>query len=309
MNGWFSRTLWLTGLRVLIDGAWLLAGCTKPAEPTAPRAFTVRGTVREVQADERQVIVSHEEIPGYMAAMTMPFRVKSSHDLAGLAGGDRIRFTLHVTADESWIDGIKKLAATTGPAPGAPAAGSAAAPTPAAPRRLAEVIAGVTFTNELGQTVRWSQFDGQAIGFTFFFTRCPLPEYCPRLAKNFAGASRKLSAMSEAPTNWHLLSLTFDPEFDQPAVLRAYAQAYGADTNRWSFLVTSPEDTVRLAQLFGLNYVREAGTFNHDFRTVILDAPGRLQMIWPVGGDTTDMLVKELLKAARATAEETPPAR
>src|ERR1041384_6344290 len=237
MNGWFSPTWRLARTGVLLACAGLLAGCSKSAGANTPRVFTVSGTGREGQADARQGGGAHEEKPGYMAAMTMPFQAKSSHDLAGLASGDRIRFNLHLNADESWIDRIEKLAAAGGPVPRAPDADPVAKSSLATPRRLAEMIAEVTFTNELGQTVSWSQFDGQAIGLTFFFTRCPLPEFCPRLAKNFAGASRQLAAMPEGPTNWHLVSLTFDPEFDRPAVLRAYAQAYGADTNRWSFLV------------------------------------------------------------------------
>ena len=209
-----------------------------------------------------------------------------------------------MAANESWIESVTK--SNSGEVGAAVPTAPPATPTPA---RLAEVIADIAFTNELGHTVRWSQFDGQAVGFTFFFTRCPLPEYCPRLMKNFAGASRKLAVLSGGPTNWHLLALTFDPEFDQPPVLRAYANAYGANPNRWNFLVTSPENTARIARLFGLNYVKEGGTINHDFRTVIVDALGRVQADWPIGGDTTDMLVAELVKAARATnaAADTPP--
>ena len=93
----------------------------------------------------------------------------------------------------------------------------AGAATNAAPR-LADLVADMVFTNELNQVVRWLDFEGQAIGLTFLFTRCPVPDYCPRLAKNFAAATRKLRALPDAPTNWHLLALTIDPAFDTPAV-------------------------------------------------------------------------------------------
>ena len=75
------------------------------------------------------------------------------------------------------------------------------------------------FTNQLGQAVSLSQFDGQALAITFFFTRCPIPEFCPRLSKNFQDVSQKLATRPGGPTNWHLLSVSFDTEFDTPPVL------------------------------------------------------------------------------------------
>jgi len=278
-----------------------LSGCGKPA----PRSFEVNGVVRELKPDGRTVLIAHDEIRGYMPAMTMPLRARSTNELAGIRAGDAIRFRLVVTAEESWIEGVTKIGSNAPASRGAPerasATATAQAPATNAPPRLADLLADITFTNQSGQPVSWSQFDGQALALTFLFTRCPLPEYCPRLARNFSGASRKLAAMPDAPANWHLIALTFDPEFDSPAVLRAYGQAYGQDTNRWSLLATSPTNTARVAQLFGLNYVREGGTINHDFRTVIIDAAGDVQAVWPIGGDTTDMLVAELTKAARAS--------
>jgi cytochrome oxidase Cu insertion factor (SCO1/SenC/PrrC family) len=90
-------------------------------------------------------------------------------------------------------------------------------------------------------------------------------------------------------------------------VLRAYGNAYGANSNHWSFLVTSPENTARLARLFGLNYAKEGGTINHDFRTAIVDAAGELQTVWPIGGDTTDLIVSKLREAATNAVSKSGP--
>ena len=125
---------------------------------------------------------------------------------------------------------------------------------PASPQnpRLRHPLLSCNFTNELGQPVRLSDFDGQALAITFFFTRCPIPDYCPRLSKNFQEASKKLSqAAPPGPTNWHFLSVTFDPQFDAPPVLKAYAQRYRADPAHWNFLTGSPEKSASLPNCAG----------------------------------------------------------
>ncbi|HEY5915723.1 MAG TPA: SCO family protein [Verrucomicrobiae bacterium] len=160
------------------------------------------------------------------------------------------------------------------------------------------------FTNELGQTVRLNDFKGQALAITFFFTRCPIPQYCPRLSKNFEEASRKLLALPAAPTNWHFLSVTFDPDFDSPAVLKAYSERYPHDPAHWSFLTGAPGQIRELASLSDVQFDRDGPLFNHNFRTLVIDARGRLQMSFPVGGDLSQALVEQVLKAAAGTKEE-----
>jgi len=157
------------------------------------------------------------------------------------------------------------------------------------------------FTNELGQAVSLNGYRGQALAITFFYTRCPLPDYCPRLSKNFQEASQKLAAMPDVPTNWHFISITFDPANDTPAMLKAYGGSYGYDPNHWSFLTGPPDKIGELAKSCGVEYEPDAGTINHNFRTLIVDAAGRLQMIFPTTGNLTDQIVAELVKAAAVT--------
>jgi protein SCO1/2 len=158
------------------------------------------------------------------------------------------------------------------------------------------------FTNELGQPVSLSDFKGQALGITFFFTRCPLPNFCPRLSKNFQEASEKLAAMPGAPKNWHFLSVTFDPQHDTPEVLRRYGEKYHSNPERWNFL-TGPEDKINeLARQSGIEIVHEKdGSVNHNFRTMIIDASGRLQTVFPFGGNLSELIVNEMLRACAAT--------
>jgi protein SCO1/2 len=157
------------------------------------------------------------------------------------------------------------------------------------------------FTNELGHPVSLSDFRGQAIALTFFFTRCPIPEFCPRLSRNFQQVQRKLKAMENAPVNWRLLSVTFDPSHDTPEVLKAYAENYGYDAEHWSFL-TGPKDKIaELARACDVTFDPDNGLFNHNFRTLIIDASNHLQMVFPTSGDISESMVRELIKAAGAT--------
>jgi protein SCO1/2 len=157
------------------------------------------------------------------------------------------------------------------------------------------------FTNELGQAVSLNDFRGQALALTFFYTRCPLPDYCPRLSKNFQEASQKLASLTNAPVNWHFLSISFDPEFDTPEMLKAYGESYQYDSAHWSFLTGPADKIAELARSSGVNYESADGTINHNFRTLVVDASGHLQMVFPTGGNLSDQIAVEVIKAAAVT--------
>ncbi len=225
----------------------------------------VNGVIVELKLGDKSVVIQHEAISNFMAAMTMPFKVKAPEELAGLRGGDIVSFQLHVTETESWIDQIHKTdhvalpekTIETGKIP------------PVSPKNL---LRDYKFTNELGRAVSLNDFRGQALAITFIYTRCPLPEYCPRLSKNFQEASQKLAAMTNAPANWHFLSITFDPEFDSSDRLKTYGESYQYDPAHWSFL-TGPTNEIReLARQSGVEMEPDGYTINHNFRTLIIDA-------------------------------------
>ncbi len=285
----------LLGCGLLAFRNGVVAETSMPAQLGATgRTLLVQGVVKELAADRRTVVIAHEAITNYMPAMTMPFKVKDSTELAGLRTGDSVRFHLKVTDTESWVEGISKIgsAAMRASKPARAAAGEASATRPRHP------LLDYPFTNELGETVRLSDFRGQALGITFFFTRCPVPDYCPRLSKNFEEASQKLSAMPGGPTNWHFLSVTFDPEHDTPAVLKAYGERYQYDPRHWSF-VTGPKEKIgELASASDVKFEPANGFISHNFRTLIIDAAGHLQMVFPTGGNLSDAIVAEILKAA-----------
>src|SRR5439155_20231711 len=190
-------------LSFALAGASLWPGTiTGGAAEQKLRIFEGRGTVREIRPDGMSVVIAHEAISNYMAAMTMPFRVKSTNELAGLRRGDVVNFRLRVSDSESWIDDIRKIGSATNSPLTLTLSPGGGEGTPKTVNVL-EGLSAYTFINEFGRPTNFRDYRGQAIALTFFFTRCPIPDYCPRLTKNFLAASKKLAMTANAQTNWH----------------------------------------------------------------------------------------------------------
>jgi protein SCO1/2 len=146
--------------------------------------------------------------------------------------------------------------------------------------------------------VRFSDFRGKALAFTFFFTRCPLPDYCPRMNNNFKEARALLLSQPNTPTNWQFLCVSFDAEFDKPAHLANYAKMFrGDDEGRWLFASASPDALAELAPRLDLKVAREAGSFSHNLRTVVLDPQGRVHKQFDGNEWTPRQLADALLQA------------
>ena len=267
----------------------------KPAE-SARQVFQVNGVIKEIKIDGRTAVIQHEEIPGYMPAMTMPLKTKGTNELTQLRAGDAVSFRMVVTADEGWIEAVTKTGEAT--VNQSVSLESLRLVRDVELLKVGDLMPEYHFTNELGQPIRLGDFKGQALAFTFIFTRCPFPDFCPRLSGNFAAAYRELTARPGAATNWHLLSLSFDPEHDTPDVLQAYARRYQYDPRRWSFASGALLEIDAITEQFGLGFSRAGASFNHNLRTVVLDAHGRVQKIF-IGNDwKSEELVAELLQAA-----------
>ena len=287
---------WLSLVALILLG---LSGLSCKRE----RVFEVKGIVREVLPQRRQVKIEHEKIPNYMDAMTMPFEVKDARELAGLQPGDRVSFRMVVTAKDGWIERIVKTGVETAPI-------LSAAPENFRPVREVDplkegdLMPDYHFTNELGQAVSLSDFKGQALALSFIFTRCPYPTYCPRMSDQFEQAQKRLQEMPNAPANWHLLTISFDPAFDTPTVLRGYAKRFLADPKRWNFATGELIDITAITEQFGLLFWRpnpqEPAGISHNLRTVVIDTNGRVQKIFTENTWKVDELVEEMVKAARS---------
>ena len=261
------------------------------------KTFLVNGILRKLDADGRTAIIEHEEIPGYMSAMTMPFTARNTNELIGLQPGDPVVFRLNVTANDSWIDKLKKATAPV-----------AAEPPQREPIRLVrnveelkigDAIPDYHFTNELGQAISLSQFKGQALALTFMFTRCPLPNFCPLMSRNFSEVYKLVVAKSDAPTNWHLLTISFDPHHDPPAVLKAYAERYEYDPKKWNFVTGAMIDIDAITDQFGLTISVQNDQWDHKLRTAVIDAQGRVQKILIGNQWKPDELAEEIVRAAQ----------
>jgi protein SCO1 len=271
--------------------------------PAINQVYTVRGIVREIAPDRTKATIRHETIPNYMPAMTMPFNVRDTNELSGISPGDTITFRLTVTDDTHWIDNVRKVGAAT--------TNSAGASPPLAASKIAELKPGDVLPDyellaENGKTIRFSDFRGKALAFTFFFTRCPLPDFCPRMSSNFTKARELMRGTPNAPTNWLFLSVSFDPEFDQPAVLSNYANLYRHDdTNGWLFATAPAGSLAALAPRLDLMIHHESdGSISHNLRTVVLDPQGRIHRQLDGNQWTPQELVQALSEAARQPRRE-----
>jgi protein SCO1 len=268
------------------------------AGQTTNQVFNARGVVREISPDRTKAVIRHEVIPDYMPAMTMEFNMRDTNELGGLRTGDAITFRLTVTDGTHWIDMVRKTGAATNY--------SADSSTRLTAPNIRELKPGDQLPDckllaENGKPIYFSDFRGKAIAFTFFFTRCPLPDYCPRMGNNFAKSRELVQATEDAPTNWLFLSISFDPEFDQPAVLSSYANSYRQqDTNGWLFAAAPTSSLAALApQLDLLVHHEQGGGISHNLRTVVLDPRGKIY--WQFDGNewTPQELARALMEAAR----------
>jgi protein SCO1 len=252
----------------------LAFSCTKKDTPIDVVTFPLRGEVVGVDTARGRVVIAHEEIPNYMPAMTMPFKVKNPALLRGLAPGDSVGATLAVSRTESWLEAIAVLQP-----------GEQITTVPADRVQLTRIfregdeLPDASFLNQDGRPVSLSDYRGKSVALTFIYTRCPLPDYCIRMSQQFADMQRILKGTPALAGKWHLLSVSFDPRYDRPAVLKAYGRNYGADFGVWEFLTdadTSGGTLARFADGFGLSYAPSEGLIDHNLRTAVVDKAGRL---------------------------------
>lgn len=290
----------------------LLALACQPQTPSAnstaaavsatnPQIYQVKGVVNELVSDKLKIKITHEAIPGYMEAMTMMLDVRDRRELEGLQVGDTISFRMLVTETDGWIDQLKKLDVARVATVVSNEAVNFRRVREVEPLAVGDKMPDYTFTNALGRVVRISDFKGQALAFTFIFTRCPYPIYCPKLSMNFSETQAKLKGLSGGPTNWHLMSITIDPEYDTPARLKSYAGRYQADSEKWDFVTGDWVDITAIGEQFGLQFWRPKPTdpISHNMRTVVVDAAGRVQWVSVESDWKNSPLVDQIVKAAQ----------
>jgi protein SCO1/2 len=264
------------------------------------RSFPGHGVIQELPSGGGTVVIRHEEIPGYMPKMTMEFTVQNTNDLRGLQTGDEIDFVLKVSRQESRIEELHRTRAGALPA----ATGQSltelaqvAKLKPGDPMPDGELLA------ENGQKVHLSDFHGKALAFTFIFTRCPVPEFCPRMSQRFNQARELLLHMAGGPTNWQFLSISFDAQFDTPAVLAGYADYYREQSpDRWLFAAAPTNVLAEMASQLDFRFTNDSGCLVHNLRTAVLDPQGRLYRLFIGNEWDAGELAQAMAEAARLPA-------
>ena len=258
------------------------------------KVFQVRGVVQKpMPGDPGMMIIDHEEIPGYMPRMIMPFKAKDPAEFAKLEPGMVVTFDYHVVADESWVTGVvvtgEKGEITLDESE--PDAEKLAKPGD----RLPEV----TFLDENGKPVKLSDFEGMPVALTFVFSRCPVPEYCPRMMNQFAAVIAALEKEPKAPGKYRLLTISFDHEHDRPGILKAWAAAFGyREGMPWSLLSSEdPGPIEKLAEPTGLRYGEANGTIQHNLRTLVLNPDGTIRRLFTDESWKVEEMVAELVAA------------
>jgi protein SCO1/2 len=277
-----------------------LASCG-PSPETAAVRHPIAGQLLAVQLDTGDVLLKHDDIPGFMDAMTMPFRVAEPTSILDRRPGDLIAATLVIRGDRSVLEDVRLVGRAPLPdsAPGRPVAEGVHLLAPGDP------VPGTPLTNHSGEAESLTGWGGAAGVVTFIYTRCPLPDYCPLMDRRFAAIQQAAAGDASLRGRVRLLSVSFDPDADTVAVLAEHARAAGAGPD-WHF-ATAPRDEVdRFAAAFGVNVIRETdGSITHNLRTAVIGPDGRVAAVHS-GNQWTEAEVLADLRLALGSAAATP---
>jgi protein SCO1 len=270
---------------VLAVGA---AGCQRPAQH-----YQLTGQIVAVDPARQELTIKHEDIPGFMPGMTMAFKVWAPRLMDGRLPGEIVTATLVVNGTEAHLRDV----ARTGFSPVVEAHPGTRVQNLLQP---GDAPRDTTLVDETGSRHRLQDFRGQTLAVTFIYTRCPLPNFCPVMDRHFRAVQEQLRADPDLRGGVRLLSVSFDPEHDQPASLAKHAAKVGADSTVWHFLTGDRADVEAFAAQFGVSVMREGARPDeivHNLRTVIIDGEGKLVTSFSGSEWTPADLVAEIRRA------------
>jgi protein SCO1 len=274
----------------------VLGSCKAESDRTYPVRGQILAIATQTRPDgRREVTVKHDDIPNFMPAMTMAYFVKEPALLDRVQPGDLFTATLVFKdrSSELYLEDLKKT-------------GHANLPAGATPVRTMDVmnpgdeVPDDPLQDQAGATRKLSDWRGKALAVTFVYTRCPLPDFCPLMDRHFGELQRAIAADPRLRDRVHLVSVSFDPRHDTPAVIRAHATARGADPATWSYLTGPPAAIDHLTSRFGVSAItgkEAAETITHNLRTAVIDRTGRLVKVYSGNEWTVDQLLADLREA------------
>lgn len=279
-----------------------VAGCKQQAAtPAKPESYPVHGRVVSVDAAGQDVVLNHEAIPGLMEAMTMEYHVADTAALGEMHPGDRIVATMLADRDS---EGPKNLRLTDVVVVGQARPGTKAPVVYHVPS-AGEALPNFTLLDQSGKTLRTDQFHGKVVALTFIYTRCPLADYCPRMSRNFLAIDDALKEDPALYAQTHMLSVSFDPTYDTPKVLRSYGGGvtgqYTKETfAHWSFAAPVGDDLLAMEKWFAVGVTPgEKGTLTHSLATAVIGKDGKVVAFWP----SNDWAVQDVLAAMKNAAK------
>ncbi len=274
------------------------AAC-RPRRSANEKRYPLKGKVVSVEKAERTATIAHQEVPGYMPAMTMPFKIKRDSDLEILKPGDEVTGTLVVDDLSSWLE---ITAVVEGGSPLTPTSVVPGEPKPG------DEVPDFGLVNQDGQRIRLAQYRGKALAVTFIYTRCPLPDQCTLMSTNFAAVDRDLASTPDVYQKTHLLTISFDPDYDTPKVMRSYGAGHTGrysdeSFQHWEFATGSRDEVKGVAQFFGLRYFLDTETGDeqmmHTLRTAVIDPDGKIYKLYRGNEWKPEEIVNDLRDLAR----------
>lgn len=281
-----------------------LGGCTRKPSVSgpvaAPESHFIRGNVVAVDPAQHTVMLAHEAIPGFMPAMTMEYKVADPAVLTELHAGDRITADLLNDSDGAGptnlrladVDVIGQVSQDAMPAlhyhvP-----------------QVGDTVPAFKLLNQSGKTISLDQFHGKVLMLTFIYTRCPLSDFCPRMSRNFADIDHQLSADPALYAKTHLLSVSFDPTYDTPKVLRSYGGAYTGKYSQstfqhWDFAAPSETELPKMEGWFDVGVTPQGKQLQHSLATVVISPEGKVLAFYPTNSWTVDDVLNVVRRAAK----------
>jgi protein SCO1/2 len=297
-----KKTLPLALIAVFLlacSGFW---GCGQAKRSSTEKRFDFKGKVISVEKAQRSVTIAHEDIKDYMPGMTMPFTVKDDWAFDVLVPGDQVSAIYVVDGAQSWLEQLvitKEGAATASPVPGQ-----------VVEAKAGDEVPNYRLINQDGKVIRVHDYKGKTLLLTFIFTRCQDPDQCTLMSSNFATVDQGLQKQPELYGKTHLLSISFDPEYDTPKVLRSYGAAYtGRYTDEkfdhWEFASGSADEVKGIAQFFGLRYYKDTQSGKeqiiHSLRTAVIGPDSRIVKVYRGNEWKPEEVMKDLQTATTSS--------
>jgi protein SCO1/2 len=278
-----------------------LAGCHSSQKPENPPAaalnfktYHLRGKVVSTTPATGEVQLNHEAIPGFMEAMTMPYKLKDPQILNELHPGDIITADVLVSQDADATVVLDHIVVVAQGKPDYKPAVQYHVPAPG------DEVPDFALRNQDGGSIHLAQFRGKTLLITFIYTRCPMPNFCPLVTRNFATIDKQLKSDPALYAKTHLVCISFDPENDTPAILRTYGAQYTGSGSKAAFAhlefaAPSKDDVDRIAQYFDVGLTRSPdSSIMHTLSTTLIGPDGKVRQFYPGNEWTPDQVLADL---------------